>query len=81
MTLQKIQKKQTIDGIAYENVRVTLPKTSNSAKAELSQARKAFKLAKSDSRKIIKDARRQRRQARLAYKAAKLTMRAQKLSK
>lgn len=74
-------KKETIDGLAYEQVKVTLPKTSTSAKADVRQARKAYKLAKADAKKIIKDAKRQRKQAKLAYKAAKLTLKAKKYDK
>lgn len=71
-------KKETIDGLAYEEVKVDLPKTSNSARAQYNQAKKAYKLAKGDARKIIKDVKRQRRQARLALKAAKFTLKATK---
>jgi outer membrane protein TolC len=74
-------KKQTVAGMAYEQTKVTLPKTSNSAQAQVNQAKKAYKLAKADARQIIKDARRQRRQAKLAYKAAKLTLKAKKYDK
>jgi type III secretory pathway lipoprotein EscJ len=76
-----LQKKQTIAGMAYENIKVTLPKTTNSAKAQASQAKKAYKLAKSDAKKIIKDAKRQRKQAKYAYRASKLTLKAKKYDK
>jgi hypothetical protein len=74
-------KKQTIAGMAYEQIKVTLPKSSTSARADVNQAKKAYKLARQDAKKIIKDAKRQRKQAKLAYKAAKLTMKAKKYDK
>jgi hypothetical protein len=74
-------KKQTFDGLAYEQIKVKLPKSSKSALSECNSAKKAYELAKSDCKKIIKDARRQRKQAKLAYRAAKLTMKAQQLVK
>ncbi len=74
-------KKETIDGLAYEEIKMDLPKTSNSARASYNQAKKAYKLAKSDAKKIIKDVRRQRTQAKYAYKASKLTMKAKQYDK
>lgn len=76
-----MMKTQTFDGIAYEMTKVELPKTSNSAKANFNQAKKAYKLAKADARKIIKDVKRQRKQAKLAYRASKLTLKAKKYDK
>lgn len=76
-----LRKKQTVAGMAYEQTKVILPKTNNSARAQMLQAKKAYKLAKQDAKKIIKDAKRQRKQAKLAYKAAKFTLKAKKYDK
>jgi hypothetical protein len=76
-----LQKKQTLDHLAYELTKPTLPKTSDSAKAQCAQAKKAYKLAKSDAKKIIKDVKRQRKQAKYAYRASKLTLKAKKYDK
>lgn len=69
-------KKETIDGIAYEEIKAKPTKLT-----DVQAAKQAYKLARADAHKIIKDARRQRRQAWLQYRAAKLAYKASQLGK